>query len=89
MIFYPHDTLGGDGSNWWGPNPHCLYELLSEFGFGEIHYRHAPGFLTGGRGIYHAYRDLTSMAAMGVSGPQAPWVSLSDPEARRQIFTPG
>jgi hypothetical protein len=28
MAFFPRDTLQGDSTNWWGPNPECMTELL-------------------------------------------------------------
>jgi tRNA (mo5U34)-methyltransferase len=30
MVFYPGDELGGDGSNWWGPNRLLVYNTTSE-----------------------------------------------------------
>lgn len=30
MIFYPRDTLGGDATNYWGPNRACLRAMLEE-----------------------------------------------------------
>jgi tRNA (mo5U34)-methyltransferase len=88
MVFYPGATLGGDSTNWWGPNPQCLYELLSELGFAVIHYRDAPHFGDGTRGVYHAYRTPESMARLGVGGPASGWVSLADPAAREALFRP-
>lgn len=54
MVFYPGAELNGDDSNWWGPNPQCLLDLLEHVGFRQVFYQrhpHAPG-----RGIYHAFR---------------------------------
>jgi tRNA (mo5U34)-methyltransferase len=36
MVFYPGATLGDDPSNFWGPNPKCVIEMLREVGFGRI-----------------------------------------------------
>jgi tRNA (mo5U34)-methyltransferase len=36
MVFYPGETLNGDGSNFWGPNRQCVHEMLREVGFNEI-----------------------------------------------------
>ena len=88
MIFYPGEVLNNDGSNWWGPNPQCMYELLREFGFSEVHYRDAPLMDFRSRGIFHAYRSAESMAKLGVRGAPDGWLSLSQPEARAELFTP-
>ena len=34
--FYPADTLNGDPTNWWGPNPACVTAMLEDVGFDEI-----------------------------------------------------
>lgn len=83
MIFYPGAALGGDSTNWWGPNPHCVYALLSELGFADIWYRKAPGHAA--RGIYHAFRSVESREAMGWVARE-PHVSLSDPAVRAEVF---
>ena len=36
MIFYPGDELGGDPTNWWGPNTKCVIEMLKTVGFSRI-----------------------------------------------------
>jgi len=35
-IFYPGNQLGGDETNWWGPNVRCVMGMLKEVGFREI-----------------------------------------------------
>lgn len=35
-VFYPFDTLNGDGSNFWGPNPACVESMLLEVGFTSV-----------------------------------------------------
>jgi tRNA (mo5U34)-methyltransferase len=54
MAFYPRDELNGDASNWWGPNPECVLELLASQGFEAALHRKHP--IVEGRGIYHAFR---------------------------------
>ncbi len=36
MIFYPGATLNNDPSNFWGPNPACVAEMLKEVGFTQL-----------------------------------------------------
>ncbi len=55
MAFYPGTTLNNDGSNWWGPNPECMRELLAAVGFPCVFYQHHPQIAY--RGIYHAFRS--------------------------------
>ena len=88
MVFYPRSTLNGDGTNWWAPNPHCMYEMLKEFGFTEINYRSSPGFGGNSRGIYHAFRDRESMKKMGVKETSDPWLSLEISANRDSVFAP-
>lgn len=85
MIFYPEATLNNDPTNWWGPNPRCLYEMLREFGFAEIFYRNTPGF-DKSRGLWHAYRNAASAQYMSANYVGTEWISLSDAEARAQLF---
>jgi tRNA (mo5U34)-methyltransferase len=59
MIFYPRETLNNDPSNWWGPNPECMTELLETVGFRHVFYQHHPES-RGQRGIYHAFRSADS-----------------------------
>ncbi len=54
MAFYPRDELNGDPSNWWGPNPECVLELLTSQGFAAVYFQRHPA--VGSRGIYHAFR---------------------------------
>lgn len=56
MIFYPRDTLNGDHSNWWGPNPECLFELLDSIGWPRVFYQPHP-VVGSARGIYHAFKS--------------------------------
>ena len=36
MRFYPAGELGGDGSNWWGPNPAAVETMLQVVGFRKV-----------------------------------------------------
>ena len=90
MVFYPGDVLGGDESNWWGPNPELMYELLTEAGFARVFYSPHPT-LVHGRGIFHAFRDDDALERLDVSlrGPSAKamdltaWAQGSPPGGRR------
>lgn len=35
-VFYPRDTLNGDATNYWGPNPACVESMLLEVGFQKV-----------------------------------------------------
>ena len=89
MIFYPGAALDRDSTNWWGPNHRCMYELLTEFGFSRILYRDSPASARRVRGIYHAFRDGASKAAMGVGDAASPWLDLGRAEDRDALFAPG
>ena len=54
MIFYPGSTLGGDVTNWWGPNRACVEAMLTELEFVRVDWAPNPAHPT--RGIFHAYR---------------------------------
>lgn len=91
MVFYPGDSLNNDASNFWGPNPQCIYEILKECGFSSIFYQdspaphitniHSPHFRQ--RGIFHAFRGQP----WRLTEPKA-WIDLQDAEARHTLFTP-
>lgn len=34
--YYPAGVLGGDGSNWWGPNLACVEDMLRRVGFSDV-----------------------------------------------------
>lgn len=36
MVFYPGGTLNNDPTNFWGPNPQAVADMLREVGFGRI-----------------------------------------------------
>lgn len=54
MRYYPGLELGGDPTNWWGPNPPCMVGLLKNAGFGEVAVTENPA--SPGRFIFHAYK---------------------------------
>ncbi|MGF1619966.1 MAG: class I SAM-dependent methyltransferase [Rhodomicrobiaceae bacterium] len=54
MIFYPGDTLHGDCTNWWGPNPSCIEAMLREVGFARI--ETSIGIVHEERAIFRAFR---------------------------------
>ena len=51
-IFYPRG-FGGDGSNWWGPNPACVLGMLQRLSFSA---EYVPDPVLDGRGIFFASR---------------------------------
>jgi tRNA (mo5U34)-methyltransferase len=53
MVFYPGGTLGGDPSNFWGPNPACVQAMLEEVGFTGVRIVSSVG----SRVTFHARRD--------------------------------
>jgi len=55
MVFYPGATLNDDATNWWGPNPECVTELLATVDFRHVFYQRHPQVAN--RGIYHAFRS--------------------------------
>ena len=52
MVFYPGSELGGDPSNWWGPNVACVSALLRQFGFPRVEVRNGSDH---NRKVFHAY----------------------------------
>lgn len=55
MVFYPGVELAGDPTNWWGPNPACVMEMLKLCGFGRVSFSRSELFPT--RGYFHGYRN--------------------------------
>lgn len=54
MRYYPGLELGGDPTNWWGPNPPCMVGLLRGAGFPRVVVRKHPA--CPGRFFFHAFR---------------------------------
>ncbi len=95
MVFYPGKTLANDPTNWWGPNPALMYELLTEAGFARVLYRPhpacppgAPNGLADRRGIYHAFVS-PNPSPLETPGGHAGWLNLADPAQRAQTVHPG
>jgi tRNA (mo5U34)-methyltransferase len=58
MVFYPRDELGGDLTNWWGPNPACIVAMLNDVGFPRVEsVAHPHPALAESRGIFRARGD--------------------------------
>lgn len=74
MVFYPGDTLLGDPTNWWGPNPPLMHHLLTELGFARVFYRDHPKF-GASRGIYIAF--LPGAEERIAHRFDAPWVEMT------------
>jgi tRNA (mo5U34)-methyltransferase len=36
LVFYPGDELGGDATNWWGPNEPAVVAMLRDVGFKDV-----------------------------------------------------
>jgi tRNA (mo5U34)-methyltransferase len=85
MIFYPGKTLNNDGSNWWGPNPACVAELLAELGFARVIYQWHPQIP--GRGIYHAFRSVPiSERYLRRPADNVKLFDLASPGGRNSVF---
>jgi len=59
MAFYPGDELGGDSTNWWGPNVAAVLDMLRTVGFRRLDVVRAPareGFLHRAlRSVFNAF----------------------------------
>ncbi len=94
MVMYPGRVLNNDPSNWWGPNPQCVYELLSEAGFSRVFYQDYPGEgITNPsatqfrqRGIYHAFRDDAALSRFIAFPGAKNWHDFGRSEQREKIF---
>lgn len=88
MAFYPGATLANDPTNWWGPNPECMYELLVSLDMPVVYYQHHPTARQG-RGIYHAFRSKEAAHRSFRKAPDNRRVfDLSSPAGQRAIFSP-
>jgi len=56
MAFYPGREIGGDDTNWWAPNEHCMNALLRGHGFAEVEISATPAARYN-RAIFHAWRS--------------------------------
>lgn len=59
VAFYPGKYLGGDHSNWWGPNPAAAVAMVEEFGFKEVRLLQKP---TLQHRFYMTARNIASIA---------------------------
>ena len=85
MVFYPGTTLKNDPTNWWGPNPECLVELLHEVGFKQVYYQHNT--TEEGRGIYHAFRSTkTAKLYLREAADNVVLFDLESEAGRQAIF---
>lgn len=57
--YYPGTYLGGDYSNWWGPNAGALVGMVSEFGFKEVEIIKRPSPL---KRLYTTGRNVAIIA---------------------------
>jgi tRNA (mo5U34)-methyltransferase len=48
MIFYPTTELQGDPTNWWGPNPRCVLDMLKVLGFVHTEFLPHPHYESAG-----------------------------------------
>lgn len=86
MIFYPGATLANDPTNWWGPNPILLHELMREMGFRRVLYRDHPLYGRK-RGMVHAFRS--ARPAIARAGGHEGWYDLTRPEDRARLAAAG
>jgi tRNA (mo5U34)-methyltransferase len=56
MRFYPTDELAGDPTNWWGPNPAAVVEMLRSVGFNDIQTKSMVESTINSRMVVHARR---------------------------------
>jgi tRNA (mo5U34)-methyltransferase len=56
MVFYPGSELGGDPTNWWGPNRAAVDALLKVVGFPKVLFTPNP-LAPQARGIFHAFKS--------------------------------
>ncbi len=87
MALYGRGELNGDGSNWWGPNPGCVLELLTLQGFAAVYFQRHPTVLE--RGIYHAFRTREAADALLRSAPDRGGLTDLRSEAGRAILGHG
>jgi tRNA (mo5U34)-methyltransferase len=79
MAFYPGTELGGDPTNWWGPNRAAVEALLKTVGFAKVLFGPNP-LAPETRGLFHAfksealYREHAAAAGQGSRGGPQPGV---------------
>jgi tRNA (mo5U34)-methyltransferase len=55
MVFYPGKEQGEDPTNWWGPNPQCVIDMLKTVGFSRVEFTFTP-FTLDTRGFFYAFK---------------------------------
>jgi len=85
MIFYPGAELNNDPTNWWGPNPHLIYDLMTHCGFARIFFRYHS--VHGQRGVFYGFRSHADADSLLAAPPAAPWLDLQDAEQRAHVFS--
>jgi tRNA (mo5U34)-methyltransferase len=65
VAFYPGTYLGGDHSNWWGPNPAAAAAMVAEFGFKDVRIVKPTNLV---RHLYMTARNVASIAYSRRSG---------------------
>jgi tRNA (mo5U34)-methyltransferase len=59
MVFYPGDELGGDRTNWWGPNQPAVVAMLHDVGFRDVRVvASRPAALSAARGARRLARAI-------------------------------
>jgi tRNA (mo5U34)-methyltransferase len=87
MVLYPGATLNNDASNWWGPNPECVAELLATVEFPHVFYQRHPE--DADRGIFHAFRSgETARRYLRRPADNVTLFDLRSDLGRRAVFQP-
>jgi tRNA (mo5U34)-methyltransferase len=85
MAFYPRETLQGDPSNWWGPNPECMVELLESVGLPHVFYQ--EGRAGGQRGYFHAFRsEATAQSYLRRTPDNVSLFDMRSEAGRRAVY---
>jgi tRNA (mo5U34)-methyltransferase len=85
MIFYPGAELNNDPTNWWGPNPHLIYDLMVHCGFPRIFFRYHS--VHGERGVFYCFRSQADADSLLATPLASPWFDLDNAEQRAHVFS--
>lgn len=85
MVFYPGAILNQDATNWWGPNPAAMLNLLLQLGFSRVFYRDHPT-LGRARGIFAAFTSEVEDSL--ILRFDENWRDLDVPGAVEALLTP-
>jgi tRNA (mo5U34)-methyltransferase len=80
LAFYPRGELGGDPTNWFGPNPPAVRGMLGAVGLGEV--TQVSGGSLGYRALRYGRRTLRYAARLARSGRRPP----EHPAQGRAVF---